>query len=58
MKKEKKMPDASEFQREEIATYQKPQDMSFGEWLESRVARYETRVLDWDALKYQVVIVI
>lgn len=30
-----------------------PADMSFGDYIESRVARYETRTLDWNALKFQ-----
>ena len=47
------MPDTKYFQREDIPTYQRPEGKSFGDWLESRVARYETRVLDWDALKFQ-----
>jgi quercetin dioxygenase-like cupin family protein len=47
------MPDASEFQREAITTYDQPEDVSMGDWIESRVARYETRTLDWDALKFQ-----
>lgn len=35
-------------------TWQKPQGMSLGEWLENhRIARYETRTYDWEALKFQ-----
>jgi quercetin dioxygenase-like cupin family protein len=30
-----------------------PEGKDFGSWLESRIARYETRQLDWDALKFQ-----
>ncbi len=30
-----------------------PEGKSLGEWLETRVARYKTRALDWDALKFQ-----
>ncbi|AUM75295.1 cupin domain-containing protein [Paracoccus jeotgali] len=30
-----------------------PEGKSLGEWVESRTARYETRTLDWDALKFQ-----
>lgn len=30
-----------------------PEGKSLGEWVESRVARYETRNLDWNALKFQ-----
>jgi quercetin dioxygenase-like cupin family protein len=47
------MPDASDFQREDIATYEQPEGTGFGDWIASRVARYETRTLDWDALKFQ-----
>ena len=30
-----------------------PDGMSFEQWIESRVARYDTRKLDWNALKFQ-----
>lgn len=30
-----------------------PDGMTLSQWIESRVARYETRTLDWDALKFQ-----
>jgi mannose-6-phosphate isomerase-like protein (cupin superfamily) len=30
-----------------------PADKSLAEWIESRTARYETRTLDWNALKFQ-----
>jgi mannose-6-phosphate isomerase-like protein (cupin superfamily) len=30
-----------------------PTDKSLAEWIESRTARYETRTLDWNALKFQ-----
>jgi mannose-6-phosphate isomerase-like protein (cupin superfamily) len=30
-----------------------PEGKSLKQWLESRVARHETRTLDWDALKFQ-----
>lgn len=30
-----------------------PEGKSLREWIESRVARYETRSLDWNALKFQ-----
>ena len=30
-----------------------PEGQSLGDWIESRVARYATRTLDWDALKFQ-----
>ncbi|PVH29273.1 cupin domain-containing protein [Pararhodobacter oceanensis] len=30
-----------------------PAGKTLGSWIESRVARYETRTLDWNALKFQ-----
>ncbi len=30
-----------------------PEGLSLADWIESRVARYETRKLDWNALKFQ-----
>lgn len=30
-----------------------PEGKTLAEWIESRVARYETRTLDWNALKFQ-----
>jgi mannose-6-phosphate isomerase-like protein (cupin superfamily) len=47
------MPDSAEFQREDIETWTQPEDKSFDEWMESRVARFKTRTYDWDALKFQ-----
>ena len=35
-------------------SWRKPDNMSLADWLEnSRVARYESRTYDWDALKFQ-----
>ncbi|MGL4860406.1 MAG: cupin domain-containing protein, partial [Enterobacteriaceae bacterium] len=31
----------------------KPQDISLGDWVESRIARFEGRTYDWNALKFQ-----
>ena len=30
-----------------------PEGQSLADWLTTRIARYETRTLDWDALKFQ-----
>lgn len=30
-----------------------PEGKTLAEWVETRIARYETRTLDWDALKFQ-----
>lgn len=34
-------------------TWERPEDKSFSDWLDTRVARFETRHYDWDALKFQ-----
>ena len=34
-------------------TATQPQDQSLEEWITSRIARYQTRTYDWDALKFQ-----
>ena len=34
-------------------TATRPQDQSLEEWITSRIARYQTRTYDWDALKFQ-----
>lgn len=47
------MPDTAEFRREDIETWNQPEDKTFEEWMETRVARFETRTYDWDALKFQ-----
>ena len=36
-----------------IATWKRPEDMSFSDWIESRVARFAGRKYDWNALKFQ-----
>lgn len=39
---------------EKIATWRRPDNMSLGDWIENcRIARYESRTYDWDALKFQ-----
>ncbi|MEW5248390.1 cupin domain-containing protein [Microbulbifer discodermiae] len=35
------------------ATMNRPADMNFSDWIESRVARYKGRTYDWNALKFQ-----
>ena len=47
------MPDMTEMEFEDLETWKKPAGKSFAEWMESRVARFETRTYDWDALKFQ-----
>lgn len=43
------IPPEAEIQR----AMMQPTGKNFGEWLESRVARFATRRYDWDALKFQ-----
>ncbi len=38
---------------EDFPGWHQPDDLSLGEWVESRIARYENRSYDWDALKFQ-----
>lgn len=47
------MPDKTELEFEDLETWNQPADKSFDEWIESRIARFETRTYDWDALKFQ-----
>ena len=42
-----------EFPKIEPDNVQIPNGKSFKEWIESRTARYETRTVDWNALKFQ-----
>ncbi|TNF18983.1 MAG: cupin domain-containing protein [Rhodobacteraceae bacterium] len=44
---------AKEFPSIEPGDVEIPDGKSLGDWIESRVARYETRTLDWNALKFQ-----
>lgn len=37
----------------ERKSWDRPAEASFDDWMNSRVARYETRRYDWDALKFQ-----
>jgi len=48
-RKEKEMADADN----ERKSWDQPVDASFQQWLDGRVARFETRRYDWDALKFQ-----
>lgn len=38
---------------DEIATWKKPGDATLSQWMESRIARFEARQYDWNALKFQ-----
>ncbi|WP_355661952.1 cupin domain-containing protein [Halomonas salifodinae] len=38
---------------EMLETWKKPGDLSFQEWMETRVARFKGRKYDWNALKFQ-----
>ncbi|WP_116474070.1 cupin domain-containing protein [Zobellella maritima] len=37
----------------QFETWNKPQEQSLGEWLDSRIARFATRRYDFEALKFQ-----
>lgn len=38
---------------EQFDTWNKPADLSFEDWIESRIARFKGRKYDWNALKFQ-----
>lgn len=38
---------------EDFPGWHQPEGMSLGDWVESRIARYEKRTYDWDTLKFQ-----
>src|SRR5690554_818201 len=38
---------------EMLETWKKPGNLSFQEWMETRVARFKGRKYDWNALKFQ-----
>lgn len=41
-------------EREDFPGWHKPADKSLGEWIEGeRIARYDSRTYDWNALKFQ-----
>lgn len=45
---------ANQIQPEQLPSWRKPTDKTLGEWLEEdRVARFESRTYDWNALKFQ-----
>ena len=44
---------APEFPKIEPDDVQIPEGKSFEEWIDSHIALYETRTLDWNALKFQ-----
>ena len=35
------------------STWERPENVRFDEWMTTRVARFESRTYDWDALKFQ-----
>lgn len=48
------MPDDMSATREDLPSWRKPEGVSLAEWIENqRIARYEDRTYDWDALKFQ-----
>ena len=48
------MPDDMREQGDSFPTWRKPDGVSLGDWIENdRIARYESRTYDWNALKFQ-----
>jgi len=43
----------AQFAKEYFPTWAKPKEKSLGQWMETRIARFETRKYDWNALKFQ-----
>ncbi|MDA0238580.1 MAG: cupin domain-containing protein [Proteobacteria bacterium] len=46
------MPDTNQPMTDDV-TVPRPEGASLEEWMNTRIARYATRTLDWDALKFQ-----
>lgn len=38
---------------QQFETWKQPQDQSLEQWMSGRIARFETRKYDFDALKFQ-----
>ncbi|MAY71426.1 MAG: cupin [Halomonas sp.] len=38
---------------QQFSTWNKPDDLSLSDWIESRIARFKGRKYDWNALKFQ-----
>ncbi|WP_326537464.1 cupin domain-containing protein [Pseudorhodoferax sp.] len=47
------MSDQSEQQQPAPRSWDRPEGASFEDWMGARIARFETRRYDWDALKFQ-----
>ena len=43
----------AEYTADYFPTWEKPADKSLLDWMETRIARFETRTYDWNALKFQ-----
>jgi quercetin dioxygenase-like cupin family protein len=43
----------AEYTEDYFPTWEKPDDKSLMDWMETRIARYQTRRYDWNALKFQ-----
>lgn len=41
------------YEREDIPSWRRPNGASLQDWMKTRIARYDTRQYDWDALKFQ-----
>ena len=48
------MPDKPHETSEDVRTWKRPDGLSLGDWIENeRIARFESRTYDWNALKFQ-----
>ena len=48
------MPDKPHDTSEDVRTWKRPDGLSLGDWIENeRIARFESRTYDWNALKFQ-----
>ena len=48
------MPDKPHETSVDVPTWKRPDGLSLGDWIENeRIARYESRTYDWNALKFQ-----
>lgn len=48
------MPDKPHETSEDVRTWNRPEGISLGDWIENeRIARFESRTYDWNALKFQ-----
>ncbi|MBQ1763296.1 MAG: cupin domain-containing protein, partial [Aquincola sp.] len=47
------MTDLPDDKTEDKKSWDRPEGASFDDWMNTRIARFQTRRYDWDALKFQ-----